>query len=178
LVVCVCIVTMLFKMIGNMKNVEIMLHSYCDHKPGLFLIKNVIKYSRVFMNLRGYRGLMCHTCHSRSLHTGYGSVLKEAHNALNKCHGSPSRTLYRYYNTMSIEDIPALSESQIRRTLKGYGLNFVDGFTCLVTECPICEQQIRKQIGRMYINKVTGNCSYWSKYHSLIHHLKHVLHYA
>jgi hypothetical protein len=55
-----------------------------------------------------------------------------------------------------MEEIPAVSESQIRKTLKGYGLSFVDGYTCLVIECPICLEHLKSKIGRMYINKVTG----------------------
>ncbi|GFG33037.1 hypothetical protein Cfor_10752 [Coptotermes formosanus] len=69
---------------------------------------------------------------------------------------NPDRTFRRCYNMLNMEEIPAVSESQIRKTLKGYGLNFVDGFTCLIIECPICLQHVKTKIGRMYINKVTG----------------------
>jgi hypothetical protein len=55
-----------------------------------------------------------------------------------------------------MDEIPPVSESQIRKTIKGYGLNFVDGFTCLAIECPICQQDVKSKLGRMYINKVTG----------------------
>lgn len=163
--------------IGIMKNVDIKMCSYCYHKPRLFLSKSVINCSRISMNIQGYRGLMCLTCQGKSLQTDYLSVLKEVHNAVNKYHGSLNRTLYRYYNTVSTEDIPSVSESQIRKTLKGYGLHFVDGFTCLVTECPICPQQVKSKIGKMYINKVTGKYLYWSKYHTLISRLKCVVQY-
>lgn len=147
--------------IGIMKNVDIKIQSYCDHKLGLFLCKNGINCSRIFTNIQGYRRLMWFTCHSRHLQMDYVPLLKEVHNAVNKYHGSQNRTFYRYYNTVSIEDVPAVSESQIRKTLKGYGFNFVDGFTCLVIDCPICLQKDKSQVGRMYINKVTGKYLYW-----------------
>jgi hypothetical protein len=83
-------------------------------------------------------------------------VLTDVHNAVNIYHGNPTIHLYRYYNAVSMEDIPTVSESQIRKTLKSYGLNFVDGFTCLVTECPVCLQHDKRRTGRMYVNKVTG----------------------
>jgi hypothetical protein len=103
---------------------------------------------------------MCLTNHNKSLETKYVPDLTELHNSLNVYHGNPSIYLCRYYNTVSMEDIPAVSESQIRKALKSYGLNFVDGFTCLIIECPVCLQNVKRRIGRMYINKVTGKVLY------------------
>ena len=129
---------------------------YSHRKPKLFPSKNIMTFSHVFMNLQSYRGLMYVTRYSKSLQTDYHSVLSEVLKTVNTCHSSRYRTLHRCYNTLNMEEIPAVSESQIRKTLKGYGLNFVDGFTCLVIECPICQQHVKSKIGRMYINKVTG----------------------
>lgn len=115
-----------------------------------------MKFSHVLMNLQGCRGLMYDTCYSKNLQTDYHSLLSEVLNTMNTCHSSSYRTLHRCYNTLDVDEIPPVSESQIRKTIKGYGLNFVDGFTCLVIECPICQQHVKSKIGRMYINKVTG----------------------
>jgi hypothetical protein len=108
------------------------------------------------MNLQGYKGLVYLTCYSKSLQTDYQSVLSEVLNTVNTYQSNPNRTLRRCYNTLNMEEIPAVSESQIRKMLKGYGLNFVDGFTNLVIECPICLQHDKSKIGKLYINKVTG----------------------
>lgn len=128
---------------------------YSHRKPRLFPSKNIMNFSHVFMNLQGYRGLMYDTCYSKSLQTDYQS-LSEVLNTVNTHHSSRYKTLHRCYNTLNMDEIPPVSESQIRKTIKGYGLNFVDGFTCLVIECPICQQHVKSKIGRMYINKVTG----------------------
>jgi hypothetical protein len=129
---------------------------YSHRKPRLFPSKNIIKFSHVLMNIQGYGGLMYDTCYAKSLQTDYQSVFSEVLNTVNTYHSSRYRTLHRCYNTLSMDEVPAVSESQIRKTLKGYGLSFVDGFTCLVIECPTCQQHVKSKIGRMYINKVTG----------------------
>jgi hypothetical protein len=75
-----------------------------------------------------------------------------------------------------MEDIPTVSESQIRKALKSYGLNFVDGFTCLVIECPVCLQNAKKRSGRMYINKVTGKVFMLVCMKGSLQHLKYFFH--
>jgi len=127
-----------------------------SHRKSRFQNKNAMKFSHVLMNLQGYRGLMYDTCYNKNLRTDYQPLLSEVLNTVNTCHNSRYRTLYRCYNTLNVDEIPPVSESQIRKTLRGYGLNFADGFTCLVIECPICQQHVKSKIGRMYINKVTG----------------------
>lgn len=129
---------------------------YSNLKPRLLPSKNIMKFSHVLMNLQGHRGLMYDTCYSKSLQTDYQSFLSEVLNTVNTRYSSRYRTLHRCYNTLNVDEVPPVSESQIRKTIKGYGLNFVDGFTCLVIECPICQQHVKSKIGRMYINKVTG----------------------
>jgi hypothetical protein len=129
---------------------------YSNWKRGLLLSKNVIQCSHLLMSIQGYTKLMCLTNHNKNLQTDYMPLLTDVHNAVNTYHGNPTINLCRYYNTVSMEDISAVSESQIRKTLKSYGLNFVDGFTCLVAECPVCLQHVKRRTGRMYVNKVTG----------------------
>jgi len=139
-----------------MKRVGVKLHIYnfcSDQKRRLFQSKDLVKGSRVFMNVQGYRARMYLTYHNKSMEIDY---LTGVHNVVNKYHNSPDRTSYQYYNTVSMGDIPSVSESEIRKTLKYYGVQVVDGFTCLITECPICPLHVKDQIGRMYINKVTG----------------------
>jgi len=149
----------LYQISGIMNTFNTRMHCYIIYshrKPRLFPSKNTMKFSQVSMNLQGYRGLMYYTCYSRSLHADYQSLLSAVLNTVNTCHSSRYRTLHRSYNTLYMDEIPPVSESQIRKTIKGYGLSFVDGFTCLVIECPICQQHVKSKIGRMYINKVTG----------------------
>jgi hypothetical protein len=146
-----------------MKNIDIKMMTgviYFDWKRELFLNKNIIRCSHLLLSIQGYTKLVCLTNHNKSVETNYVPDLTELHNSVNVYHGNPSIYLCRYYNTVSKEDIPAVSESQIKKALKSYGLNFVDGFTCLVIECPVCLQNVKRRIGRMYINKVTGKVLY------------------
>jgi hypothetical protein len=146
-----------------MKNFDIKMTTgviYSDLKRELLLSKNIIRYSHLLLSIQRYTKLVCLTNHNKSLETYYVPVLTELHNSKNICHGNPNIYLCRNYNTMSMEDIPAVSESQIRKALKSHGVNFVDGFTCLVIECPVCLQNDKRRTGRMYINKVTGKVLY------------------
>lgn len=141
-----------------MKNIDIKTPTgvlYSSWKRGLFL-SDVIQCPHLLMNIQGYTKIMCLTNHNTNLQTDYVPVLRDVHGAVNIYHGNPNINLCRYYNTVSMEDVPVVSESQIRKTLKSYGLNFVDGFTCLVIECPVCLQHVKKRTGRIYVNKVTG----------------------
>jgi hypothetical protein len=156
----------LYQTSGIMNTFDARMHFciiYSHRKPRLFASKNIMKCSHVLMNLQGYRGFMYLTCYRRNLQTDYQSVLSGVLNTMNTHHSNPDRTFRRCYNMLNMEEIPAVSESQIRKTLKGYGLNFVDGFTCLIIECPICLQHVKTKIGRMYINKVTGKVFTLSK---------------
>lgn len=160
-----------------MKNVDIKTPTgvlYSSWKRRLCLRKNVKQCSHLLMNIEGCTKLMCLTNHNRNLQTDNVPVLTDVHNAVNIYHGNPNINLCRYYNTVSMEDIPAVSESQIRKTLKSYGLNFVDGFTCLVIECPVCLQHVKRRTGKMYVNKVTGKVLTLVK--CLVQHLKYFLH--
>jgi hypothetical protein len=144
---------------GRTKNIDIKIPTgvlYSNWERGMFLSKNVIQCSHLLINIQGYTKLMCLANLNKHLQTDYVPVLTDVHSAVNIYHENRNINLCRYYNTVSMEDIPAVSESQIRKTLRSYGLDFVDGFTCLVIECPVCLQHVKRRTGGMYVNKVTG----------------------
>lgn len=53
-------------------------------------------------------------------------------------------------------DLPSVSVSDMRRNLRLHGFSVEDGFTCLLTKCPICKSLGNTNLGEAYINKVTG----------------------
>ncbi|XP_043286242.1 twinkle protein, mitochondrial [Venturia canescens] len=59
----------------------------------------------------------------------------------------------RFYH--SIDDFPAISNVQIKKTLKQFNIGYQDGHACILTDCPLCAAEKRKD-SKVYINKTTG----------------------
>nr|CAD7202076.1 unnamed protein product [Timema douglasi] len=79
---------------------------------------------------------------------------------LQQTNGFNSLTLVRWYNSISIEDLPGVTISILKKALKICNINFEDGFTSLIIRCPFCENLIPKRdtplASKIYINKTTG----------------------
>lgn len=65
----------------------------------------------------------------------------------------------RHYNCIKSEDTLAVSLSLIKKTLKSYGILYLEGHSCLHLDCPICISVKDKSSfqGKVFINKITGN---------------------
>ena len=50
-----------------------------------------------------------------------------------------------------IDDISTVSLVEIKRALKASSVSFLEGHTCLLADCPLCENK-----SKIYINKTTG----------------------
>nr|CAD7438171.1 unnamed protein product [Timema bartmani] len=79
---------------------------------------------------------------------------------LQQTNGFNSLTLVRWYNSITIENLPCVTVSIMKKTLKICNINFEDGFTSLIIRCPFCENQIYKRdtslASKIYVNKTTG----------------------
>ncbi|KAL3287920.1 hypothetical protein HHI36_002376 [Cryptolaemus montrouzieri] len=64
-------------------------------------------------------------------------------------------TISRSFKNTSIEDVPNVTPTSIKRVLKSLNIPFQEGFTCFVTECPICKEN-SKHTADLYVNKTTG----------------------
>ncbi|XP_077302693.1 mitochondrial DNA helicase [Arctopsyche grandis] len=85
---------------------------------------------------------------------------------------------YRQIHNAVNVDLPSVSVSDMRRSLRLHGFSVDDGFTCLLTKCPICKSLGKPSIGSAYINKVTGfflctTCDNSGQWSSLEHVMKH-----
>ena len=65
----------------------------------------------------------------------------------------------RRYNTLGFEDISTVSLTEVKKMLKNNGIQFDDGFACIIIKCPVCTQKDKNNSGRIYINKITGELS-------------------
>lgn len=62
----------------------------------------------------------------------------------------------RFYNVLT-DDIPDISHVTIKRILKNHNVQFDEGHTCFITNCPICMKNAKVQsTSKIYINKTTG----------------------
>lgn len=69
---------------------------------------------------------------------------------------------HRLYATNSStinNSIPGVSLSQIKQILKQKHIVTVEGHTCIIIECPICDSEKSKK-SKIYINKTTGKERY------------------
>ena len=51
----------------------------------------------------------------------------------------------------AVDDVSAVSLVEIKRVLKASNVSFLEGHTCLLADCPLCENKSKN-----YINKTTG----------------------
>lgn len=65
----------------------------------------------------------------------------------------------------TLEDLPTIALMDMKKTLKSCNISFYEGHTCLLSDCPLCDNK-----SKLYINKTTGlficeNCQHtgsWS----------------
>ena len=62
----------------------------------------------------------------------------------------------RNMSSDTIEDIPTISPSEIKKTLKNKNISFEEGHACFQAPCPMC---LKKTSSKIYINKTTGKLS-------------------
>lgn len=63
--------------------------------------------------------------------------------------------LKQFFNDISYNDIPEVSQSIIKNTLRKNNIQFEEGYTCFITACLICKHT--KSATKLYINKTTGD---------------------
>lgn len=70
----------------------------------------------------------------------------------------------RFYNVLT-DEIPDISITGIKKLLKNNNLQYEDGHTCIITNCPICNNKKNDlsatssasvSSAKIYINKMTG----------------------
>ncbi|XP_024946608.1 twinkle protein, mitochondrial isoform X2 [Cephus cinctus] len=66
-----------------------------------------------------------------------------------------NHTALRYFHGEPNEATPGVSVIQVKRTLKSFNVNFLEGHACIITACPVCETD-KKKDSKVYINKTTG----------------------
>lgn len=62
----------------------------------------------------------------------------------------------RKFNDISFEDITDISPAVIKRTLSSNNVNFEEGFTSFIINCPTCQKSTKPAQAKLYINKITG----------------------
>lgn len=51
----------------------------------------------------------------------------------------------------TLDDVPTISLTEMKRNLKSSNISFLEGHTCLLADCPLCGNK-----SKLYINKTTG----------------------
>lgn len=69
------------------------------------------------------------------------------------------RQCIKYYNKQHLhinseDSLLNMSVSHLKHFLKQHCLNIIEGYTCIITDCPICSNIKRKS--KLYVNKTTG----------------------
>lgn len=72
------------------------------------------------------------------------------------CFKFPYISSYRNFKNASVDDVPCVSTSSIRKILKSSNINFEEGHTCFTTQCPICKLNAKSTLSTLYVNKTTG----------------------
>ncbi|KAK4877568.1 hypothetical protein RN001_010074 [Aquatica leii] len=68
-----------------------------------------------------------------------------------------NNTVKRHFNDISFEEIIDISPSTIKRTLAIHKLNYEEGHTCFMINCPVCQVNVKSMNSpKLYINKTTG----------------------
>lgn len=52
------------------------------------------------------------------------------------------------------ESVPNMSVLHLKHFLKQQCTNVTEGYTCIITDCPICNDMKKKS--KLYVNKTTG----------------------
>ncbi|CAG9822315.1 unnamed protein product, partial [Phaedon cochleariae] len=66
----------------------------------------------------------------------------------------PGNEYRREYNEVAVDDIPEVSTSSIKRTMRLNNVNYEEGFTCFSVPCTLCQKPLKTT--KLYINKYTG----------------------
>ncbi|XP_045483624.1 mitochondrial DNA helicase [Harmonia axyridis] len=64
--------------------------------------------------------------------------------------------IIKTFKNASVEDVPSVSSSSIKKTFKSSNIEFEEGHTCFKTQCPICKLNSKPTISTLYVNKTTG----------------------
>lgn len=63
----------------------------------------------------------------------------------------------RYFSKSQIDDFSRpVSIPSIKKLLNLERKSLEDGYTCLITPCPMCSHDSNKKLKNLYINKTTG----------------------
>ncbi|KAM3966732.1 mitochondrial DNA helicase [Aphomia sociella] len=62
----------------------------------------------------------------------------------------------RNIHNIGLNDIPKVTVTDIRKTLRQKGFAVQDGFTSLITKCTLCSDEEKISGNKIYINKATG----------------------
>ncbi|XP_051162071.1 mitochondrial DNA helicase [Leptopilina boulardi] len=70
------------------------------------------------------------------------------------------------HNTI-IDDVPTIALTEMKKSLKSCNISFFEGHTCLLADCPLCDNK-----SKLYINKTTGlficeNCEHTGSWNIL-----------
>ncbi|KAF5302673.1 hypothetical protein FQA39_LY10169 [Lamprigera yunnana] len=70
----------------------------------------------------------------------------------------PNEATKRCFNDISFEEVIDVSPSTIRKILTTHKLNYEEGYTCFIINCPVCQKNVKSMnTPKLYINKTTGS---------------------
>lgn len=72
----------------------------------------------------------------------------------------------------TLDDVPTISLTEMKRNLKSSNISFLEGHTCLLADCPLCGNK-----SKLYINKTTGlfmceNCQHTGPWNVLENYIE------